>query len=64
MKGCKRINRFIKHNISRDINSTNGNVKTFDSFVDWTIFKKHTLFITECKLMCIVWTKVRPTKHN
>jgi hypothetical protein len=61
MKSCKGKDIFIKNNVMGYINTTSGDIKTFDSFVKGTISKKYTAHGTESKFACVVRTEVWPT---
>jgi hypothetical protein len=52
---------FIKDNISRNIDTASGYLKTLDPFVARTITQKDALCGTKGKFAFIVWAKVGPT---
>jgi hypothetical protein len=50
---------FIKHHVSRDINTTRGDFQTLEPFLHGTVTKKCTLFVPKLQLVAIVGQKIR-----
>ena len=61
MEMSKRIDGFIKHHVSRDVNTTRGNIQTFETLMHVTVAKKHTLLRSKLKFAIIVRPEVGPT---
>ena len=57
----KREHIFIKHDVTRNVDTVRRNVKAFVPFVERTIPKKNALFRPELKFTTVVWPEVRPT---
>ena len=60
IKRSKWENILIKDNISRNIDTTSGHIKAFNSFMTRTISKENTPFRSEREFMLVIWTKVGP----
>jgi hypothetical protein len=61
MRFGKREDVLIKDHIPRNIDTTGGDIKIFESFVHVTIPREHTLLGTELKLSLVIGAKIRPT---
>ena len=61
MKFGKRELSFIKHNITGDVHTTGGHIKTLDTFMLCTITKKDALLRSKHKFPRVVGKKVWPT---
>ena len=57
----KRKQSFKKYNITRIVETTSGNVKTFLATMKKTITKKDTLERTGLEFMRIIWPEIGPT---
>jgi hypothetical protein len=57
----KGEHRLIKNDITRDVDTTLGDVKTLEAFVKITITKKGTLFGPKLEFTRIVRSQIRPT---
>jgi len=57
----ERKNRFIKNDISRDVNTPGRNIKTLVTLLKVAIAKKGTPFRTELKFVGIMRAKIWPT---
>jgi hypothetical protein len=62
MKLSKRENILIKDNITRDIYTPGGHIKTFNTFMTRTITKKNTTFRAEREFVFVIRMKVGPTR--
>jgi hypothetical protein len=54
-------NDFIKNNITRNVNTTRRDIKTFKSLMHIVVPNECTSFKMKLEFVSIIWMKVRPS---